>query len=693
MIDTSKRLQSADGIADRHLMSLVRATLSQAHSRVPRTERRLSRPPPHSAPPNMSSLKPKRLRSLVSILVVALCTTSCHVFDGDPAPFELNIAHVNDHHSNIRPFETTLVVDGISTTVEIGGFARLATLFKQAAATTPNLLKLHAGDAITGTPYYTFFDGETDALAMNAICFDVFIPGNHEFDDGDAALKKFLDMLASDPTCKTPVLAANIRPAAGTPLAQRPDGSPYFQPYLIRHVGGIPVGIIGIDVKGKTQNASRPLPTTVFDDETEAAQRTIDQLKTLGIRHIVLMTHIGYQPDLALAARLTDVDVIIGGDSHTLLGEFSEVGFAEPQGTYPTVVRNKSGELVCIGQAFEYAKVFAQMRVVFNLDGSVQSCDGTASLVIGTTFKRNKQPLSAQESAAFEARLARIKGVRVAADDTEVASRLARFETDYSARTQTVIGTLGAADSLCLVREPGSANRGGALCDGVETRARGADISQVVAEAFRQAYGGGIAQFPSAHFGLVNAGGVRVPIESDGVSPRILRNQDAYLVQPFPNELFSIRITGAEIASALEEGVANWLDNRNSNGSHPYASGLRWNLDLTQPRGQRFTGIEVKDPNTGSWSAVQANQTYLGILTDYLTQGFEGYDTLKRICTGAGDRCATAGSLFADQSLINYVKKIAATPAPNNMVMRPVCGDYAHQRVRTPAGLDLQPCP
>lgn len=104
----------------------------------------------------------------------------------------------------------------------------------------------------------------------------------------------------------------------------------------------------------------------------------------------------GCQPDLALDARLTDVDVIIEEDSHTLLGDFSEEGFVVPQGTYPTVIRNKSGEMVCVGQAFEYAKVFAQMTLVFNSAGSVQSCEGTASRVIGKAFSRNKQALSAE---------------------------------------------------------------------------------------------------------------------------------------------------------------------------------------------------------------------------------------------------------------------------------------------------------
>lgn len=80
------------------------------------------------------------------------------------------------------------------------------------------------------------------------------------------------------------------------------------------------------------------------------------------------MSHNGYDGDLAIAPQLTDVGVIIGGDSHTFLGENSPIVNKTPSGKYPTVVTNKSGGKVCIGQAWEYTKVFARMKINFNPD-------------------------------------------------------------------------------------------------------------------------------------------------------------------------------------------------------------------------------------------------------------------------------------------------------------------------------------
>jgi len=163
-------------------------------------------------------------------------------------------------------------------------------------------------------------------------------------------------------------------------------------------------------------------------------------------------------------------------------------------------------------------------------------------------------------------------------------------------------------------------------------------------------------------------------------------------VLPFPNELYSVRITGAELITALEDGIANWRDLNNSNGSHPYASGLRWQIDLTQPRGQRLSDVQVKDPDTGVWAPIDPARSYLGILTDYLTQGFEGYETFKRVCNDGTGRCLTAGSVFSDQSLINHFRQISDQPAPNDVVTRPACSDYSHQQVRTQDARVLTPC-
>jgi 5'-nucleotidase len=246
-----------------------------------------------------------------------------------PAPagtFELTIAHINDHHSQLDAFAATeLVLDGVPTQVELGGFARQTALFKSLAG-TPNLLKLHAGDALTGSLYYTFFKGKADARMMNTVCFDAFIPGNHEFDDGDATLKAFLDELAQGP-CQTPTLSANIVPAPGTPLAPA-GGKPYLQPLLIKEIGGVRVGLVGITIADKTRASSRPLASTQFLDETKSAQAAIDALTAQGVRHIVLMTHHGFDADQAMVSRLRGVDVVIGGDSHTLLGDFKAQGLA-----------------------------------------------------------------------------------------------------------------------------------------------------------------------------------------------------------------------------------------------------------------------------------------------------------------------------------------------------------------------------
>lgn len=605
-----------------------------------------------------------RWRLLLTFLALALAGCATQAPQGG---WSLQIAHLNDHHSHLdaQP-DAELVLGGVPTRAALGGFARQTTLFK-ALAGTPRLLKLHAGDATTGTLYYTLFKGVADARLMNTVCFDAFAPGNHEFDDGDAALRHFLDALA-DPAhggdaCATPTLSANIVPQAGTPLAP-PGRAPLLQPYAIRRIDGVDVGLVGITIVGKTVNSSRPLPSTQFLDEVTSAQRAIDALAAQGVRHIVLITHQGYANDLAMAAQLRGVDVIIGGDSHTLLGDFAAHGVAS-SGPYPTPARNRDGDAVCVGQAGEYAKVFARMQVDFDAQGRVQRCAGQAALVLGEPFQRRDasgawRTLDAPEAAALRAQLAHEAAVAVVAPDARAEQLLQGYAQQISQQKARIIGQ--APQALCLVRVPGEnthRSAGVAGCERAHTLARGSDAAQVVAQAFLRAS-------RRAHFALQNAGGVRTALSAGPLSMN-----SAFTMLPFSNALVELDLTGAEMMAALEDAVANHLDAGLSDGSHPYAAGLRWQLDMSRPRGQRFSQVQVRDRATGAWQALEPARRYVLVTHDYVASGKDGYATLGKVW--AEGRYINTYLLYT-QTLVDHVQALG-------QLDRPAPADNAHQRV------------
>lgn len=610
--------------------------------------------------------QPHRIATLLLGLALSATSLAAPTYP----PVELNIAHINDHHSNLAPFKDfDLSIGGVPTRVEVGGMARTAAQLR-ALDGTPNLLKLHAGDATTGTLYHTLFKGEADAALMKTICFDAMSLGNHEFDGSDTDLRRFLDFMRQG-SCYTPVLSANVEPQVGTPLAPLHRGD-YLQPYMVKWIGGVPVGIVGIVVRGKTQDSSRPLPTTRFLDEAETAQRYVDELKTQGVRHIVLLTHHGYAADLALAAKVTDVDVIIGGDSHTLLGDFSAYGLAAA-GPYPTRVKNKDGDPVCVGQAWEYNKVVGRMNIRFDAQGRVADCGGQATLQIGDRFSRpdatgSYAPVDEATRQGILATLAARPVVKVVSPEPMAQAEVTRYAGLMETLTKRVIGS--TTDALCLVRIPGEeAGRGSGIagCEGANLKARGSDIAQVVAEAF-------LAGSKRADFALQNAGGVRISLPAGPIS-----FESANKVLPFANVLIEMPVTGAQLVATLEDAVANHLDKGGSTGGHPYMAGARWDLDLSKPRGQRFANVQVRDRKTGTWSAIDPARTYTLVTNDFLASGKEGYATLGAIYA-TGNFVNTY--LLYTQTFVDYVQA-------KGSVARPASEDYSHQKVTTADGRTL----
>ncbi|MDD3484639.1 bifunctional UDP-sugar hydrolase/5'-nucleotidase [Azovibrio restrictus] len=611
----------------------------------------------------------RALRLLFSILIACLGLACSGVVAGsEPSfpPLELRIAHLNDHHAHLEGQSgAELLLDGVPTRVELGGFARLVTLFK-AQEGTPGLLKLHAGDALSGSLYYTLFRGAADAHLMNQVCFDAFVPGNHEFDGGDEGLRNFLDTLAGG-DCATPVLSANVQPLVGTALA--PGGRRYLRPYVIREVEGVRVGIIGITAAAKTMQSSRPLDSTRFLDELGTAQATVDELKAQGVRHIVLLTHQGHARDLAMAARLSEVDVIIGGDSHTLLGDFSSLGLAGA-GPYPAQVRNREGDLVCVGQAWEYGKAWGLMRISFDARGRVRQCGGEATLVLGDRFEQRNgagqwQLLEGPAHQQLLARLQETPGVRVAQPDAAAAAMLAGYSGQMDAARARVIAQV--AQPFCLVGVPGEAgNRSAAVagCETAHTLARGSAVAELVATAFLHAS-------PGADLALTNAGGVRLPL-----APGPFRLDTAFNLLPFDNLLVELDLRGEQLLGALEDGVSQHLDQGQGGGSHPYGAGVRWRLDMSQPRGQRFSQVEVRDRASGAWLPLELERTYRLVTHDFIATGRDGYHTLGRL----------QGSAAWHDTYLSYTQALVDFAEARGLLPGPEAASVSHQQVRTRSG-------
>lgn len=607
----------------------------------------------------------RHLQQLACLVILSLFIAHQTMAEDQPEPapvpldqpLTLTILHVNDHHSHLDAEENMLELETApgkreDILVTMGGFPRIAAAVRELAQQAPNLIKIHSGDATTGDLYYTLTEGRADAELMNTVCFDTFTLGNHEFDNTDAGLNKFIGLLHAG-GCQTAVLSANVHFGADSPMAKAGEAD-QVRPSVIFERQGRKIGIIGLTVAGKTMRSSRPSQGTILEDEAQAAQAEIGKLQAMGVDIIILATHIGYKADLELASQLSGVDLVVGGDSHSLLGPavLKTYGIT-PAGPYPTRTTDKDGKPVCIAQAWQYGYVLGQLQASFDAHGEVTSCAGTPWLLIGNSFTRpgSATALSDEAIAHIRADAAASGALRIAAPDQAASILLAPYRKEKDALGSTVIAS--AETPLCLRRVPGtkrdlSRSSQGDVCNqDPRVNAHGGDLQQIVAEAFLQE---GKAYF-NADISIQNGGGVRTDIRPGNITV-----QDIFTVLPFKNTLIQLNATGEEIVAALEDAVEGVAGPAGNTGCYPYTGGLRWQIDLNQPKGKRLSQLEVRTAD-GGYAPLEREKTYRVVTSSFLADGGDSYTSLSQI---RGERRLEVGLDYA-QAFLNYIDKLPGT--------------------------------
>ena len=241
---------------------------------------------------------------------------------------KITILHTNDTHSHIDPFPADHPKNP-----NMGGAARRAAIIESIRKEEKNVLLLDAGDIFQGTPYFNYYGGELEFKLMSMMQYDVATMGNHDFDNG---IDGFYAQL---PNAKFDFVSANYD-FKNTVL------NDIVKPYKIILKDGIKIGIFGLGVQLDGLVDKKLYKETVYNNPIEVAQdmtRILKEEKKCDL--VICLSHLGFKykdepekpSDIVLAQKTNNIDLIIGGHTHTFLDK-------------PVIEKNSEGKEVLINQ-------------------------------------------------------------------------------------------------------------------------------------------------------------------------------------------------------------------------------------------------------------------------------------------------------------------------------------------------------
>ncbi|KAG6919896.1 hypothetical protein DXG01_015604 [Tephrocybe rancida] len=458
-------------------------------------------------------------------------------------PFNLTIYHVNDIHAHLDEIKTT-GVDCINPAQGCyGGYARIKGVVDAKRPSSNNSLFLNIGDEFQGTLFYGFYGGEKIADTINQLGFDAMTLGNHEFDKGEEYLGTFLKNLT------IPIVCANID-------TKEPVINFTVKPYKIFPQYKTAVIAVTTDT---IPSISNPNKDTVFSDPIATAQFWADYVYAHeDVERVIAMTHIGYAVDIDLAKQTRGIHMIVGGHSHTLLGDMDGAA-----GKYPTIETNLDGEEVFVVTAWRYGVYLGYIDVEF--DGrKVSSYTGGPILLDNKTEQ-----------------------------DTKLFKEIKDWRGPFEEFSALVLGSseVDLDQTACSKKE---CTLGDIVCDAMlDDRAGKSTVDGC----------------------LINSGGVRATITAGNVT-----RGDVLSAFPFGNALTEVKFSGADLLKVFE-GVVSGISQFNGKKLSSFAEvgSFRITYNPKNDVGKRLIKLEIGQGD--QLKQVDPSTQYNIVTTDFCAGG------------------------------------------------------------------------
>lgn len=470
------------------------------------------------------------------------------------------IIHTNDIHGRINH-------QGESDyDLGMGHIKSIADAYRELS---DEVILLDAGDAVHGTTSVNLSEGENMIELMNELGYKALSPGNHEFNYGSDKLKELEELAEFD------FIASNIEDENGDQL---------FNTFTEWQVFGESIGIIGVGSQ-ETRTTTHPnnIENITFTDEVDAVKGQINELSDQ-FSKFILLSHAGFGVDQEIAREIPELDLIIGGHSHTPV-----IGGSYVDGNERTLIT----------QAWEHGKLIGVVHLDFDDEGNI--VQKTSQLV---TLDSNFDEIIESLPASTVGDTDDILRFDVE-EDPVVAEMLDDIQTKLEEELSVVIGS----SDVHLDGERANVRTG-------ET-----NLGNLITDAIRD--------YTNADVAFMNGGGIRASIESGDITVG-----DVMTVLPFINLVETVNIPGSVLLEALEHGASLYPE---QNGALLHVSGMKYIVDATKESGSRVVyaevGGEVLDPE----------KVYNVATNDFLIAGGDGYSMLEPY-----ESDLVTGELFSD---------------------------------------------
>ncbi|XP_034654869.1 protein 5NUC [Drosophila subobscura] len=531
---------------------------------------------------------------LLGLLLLFLLRQGCGI--------KFTLLHTNDMHSWFDPQSES---GGKCLMAEddeghcFGGFGRVATAVSEARK-AGSVIYLNGGDSFQGTPWYTIYKGTLVAQLLNLLSPDAMALGSHEFDDGVDGLLSFLELV------KFPVLACNLD-LRKVPKLQ--TTKQLLRSTIISKLQA-KIGVVGYvrpDTKDRVQPNDVEFTNEIFAINTET-KKLLEQGATI----IIALGHAGFERDKEIARDCPDVDIVVGGQSHTFLYTGEPPSRELPEDPYPTIIFKPDGIKVLVLQAYAFTKYLGWIDLEFDNGGNMLSFRGNPILLDKSVHpRRDVQEL--------------LDTKRKVIDDME----------------SHVVGTtmvyLNGDRTSCSL---GECNFGNFIAD-----------SLVYARVLEQpGQAGQRKSWTDAAIGLMNSGGIRASIDPGQTGA--ITEADVMTVLPFDSDLYYTRISGNHLMKALEHSA----DQRDTESGAGYlqVAGLHLTFNYNRSKGQRISSIRARCAHCQIpfYESVDREKYYGVIVSSFLLSGGDGHNFVDP------DRPEFSKLLMNDrEALIRYLQE------------------------------------